>query len=325
MKIRIILITIISMLVQYCISPELKVKYKESNVVDELKYPININYGYSTTDNKLLITLTNPTYTDGTVIEYDKISDFEEFKYDKFREGMIAFMFGINIPVIIGEYIYYKIKYPLTEKRSKRGFLENKGSYGTPLPLYKSTFEFINIENEISKNDDKVTVSINIDDFHDDIYNFKKNQNAKSYFIHYNICNDLKNRNYNSVEVQNCSTVLKKIEVQEILNSIAKSKTGTALVAKINATIKEEERQEKIRQQEEARQAKIQEQEEAREARAREQEYRNSGGGGGGGGCSLFRGTYSSKRACGLDCARAGYGIGSSQLTKCLTMCDRCL
>jgi hypothetical protein len=317
MKIKIIYILILSIIIQFCITPDLKVKYIESNIVDEIKYPINTNHTLSTVDNKLIVTINNPTYTDGTIVEYDKESYFEEFKYDSFREGLIAIMFGINIPIIFGEYIYYKMKYPKIEKKNKKGFLENKGYAGSSLPLYKSPFELSNMENEVSKYDDKIIFSINIDKLHDDIYNFKKSSTSKIYTIDYSLCDDFKNRNYNNVDMKTCSTLVKNIEIQEIITAISKSKSGASLVSKVTATIKEEERQEKLRQQEEARQQKIREQEYARNQR----ENRDSGGGT----CSLFRSTYSSARECGLDCARAGHSMYSSALTRCLQNCERCM
>jgi hemerythrin superfamily protein len=121
-------------------------------------------------------------------------------------------MFGINIPIIFGEYIYYKTKYPKIERKNKKGFLENKGYTGSSLPLYKSPFELSNMENEVSKYDDKIIFSVNIDKLYDDIYNFKKNSTSKIYSIDYNLCDDFKNRNYNNVEMKNCNTSVKNIE-----------------------------------------------------------------------------------------------------------------
>jgi hypothetical protein len=303
-----------------CISPDLKYNYNPSDQVAVIKYPININHNFSSNDNNLLINITNPVYTDGTIIEYDKESYFENFKYDGTREGLIALTFGVNIPIIIGEYIFYKIKYPSFQRKFKRGLLENKGENGSPLSIYKSPYQLSNISNEISNYEDKVSFSVKIDDLYDDIYELKKNKTEKKYQIQYNICSDLKNRDINNVDIQNCSLSVKNIDLQEIVSAISKSKGGTSLISKVSSTIKEEERQEKLRLQEEARQAKIREQEEARAAKQREQEYNSYGNE-----CSLYRSTYSSRKQCALDCARAGYGIASSRLTWCLQKCDRCL
>lgn len=220
----------------FCISPKLIESYTPVKLIEEISYPVSITPKFIVTETKLILELTNPSYTVGSIMDYDRDLFYNEFNVDTGREVLVALTLGINIPIIITEYVYYTLTYPRHYKRYRRAFVPDQGFKGASISSDRIPIEISGLKIENLESDSSIQLAIEIDSLYRDVYSFKSYNQNTEYTISYNICKDFIIRKIYSVQVSKCNIPLKNINISEIVSAISKSKAGAALLNKISGS-----------------------------------------------------------------------------------------
>ncbi|MCB1191930.1 MAG: hypothetical protein KDK90_15905 [Leptospiraceae bacterium] len=230
-----------------CLNPVKETNYIPSKVITEIKYPIKADFTYKVEEGYLKINTKPSKYENAKISYMDEVTRISKYDTNWWLQGFLALAFGINIPYMAGEYIYYKKKYPITNHRNKINLLKNQGSNGISLDEKVMPFYFVGK----LKENEQTHFRIPFQDLKNPLYNLRRHNNVDTtYSIQYDLCDDLRVRKTNiigkkKVEVKECKVGLGSININTIQKELMATKIGKDfLVNRIDKEINEDRKQE---------------------------------------------------------------------------------